>query len=227
MTIKFFSVVLILLIGINFVYGEEMPNVNYSCQDSRFSEYDVQSCDECFIGQKPFYHGRSYTLNYGYKNSSSSKNTYHKPGEYSITYENLQGTKILFEFPTAESMFYSQEASKYFFKFGELGTLFKFKPNDSARLIETSTISPLKLSTVTTLANPNRFGLKITYDFIYHYADRGDSPDLTEQNHYKTCIFDNISYCGDGILQNQYGEKCDIGAKNGTSGSSCSATCQP
>ncbi len=33
-------------------------------------------------------------------------------------------------------------------------------------------------------------------------------------------------YCGDGILQPQYGEQCDAGAMNGVAGSGCSATCQ-
>lgn len=33
-------------------------------------------------------------------------------------------------------------------------------------------------------------------------------------------------YCGDGILQQVYGEQCDSGALNGTPGSGCSATCQ-
>jgi len=33
-------------------------------------------------------------------------------------------------------------------------------------------------------------------------------------------------YCGDDILQPQYGEQCDAGALNGTTGSGCSATCQ-
>ena len=33
-------------------------------------------------------------------------------------------------------------------------------------------------------------------------------------------------YCGDGILQTQYGEQCDDGPLNGTPGDGCSATCQ-
>ncbi len=33
-------------------------------------------------------------------------------------------------------------------------------------------------------------------------------------------------YCGDGILQEVYGEQCDDGANNGTPGDGCSATCQ-
>lgn len=33
-------------------------------------------------------------------------------------------------------------------------------------------------------------------------------------------------YCGDGILQSQFGEQCDTAADNGVTGSGCSATCQ-
>lgn len=33
-------------------------------------------------------------------------------------------------------------------------------------------------------------------------------------------------YCGDGILQPQFGEQCDTGVDNGVTGSGCSATCQ-
>ncbi len=56
------------------------------------------------------------------------------------------------------------------------------------------------------------------------YLDQGVQISLTNQVCNNECTIN--PYCGDGILSPELGEKCDLGASNGTPNSRCSVTCE-
>lgn len=96
---------------------------------------------------------------------------------------------------------------------------YKIAPGESIRHLES--VGAFRIA-----KKPNK---NINFDFAIKYTtyfDFSNTPQISilDRTHI-SCGTYKISYCGDGVLDEKYGEKCDDG--NDMDGDGCSATCNP
>ena len=168
------------------------------CESTELKKHDTSDCSSCYIK----WYGVTINNKLAVWNefhNTTHYNTYIDRSSLKTTFKNLQPDAISFHLPTQVGVAKSAEA--YYFSFPTLNKkLFKFKPNQKARLFttkstdmttgeSTSINNALYVNQISDKYKPNDYSIKINYQLEYVRAAPGVPPDLDEKEKLNTCVF--------------------------------------
>ncbi|MBW7955014.1 hypothetical protein H3C61_04350 [Candidatus Gracilibacteria bacterium] len=177
---------------------------------------DFNQCDQIFDGGMLRY-------DYSYKfhddwNNNTNKNVY------------LNDSRVDFESPT-----YLDQGTKFDWTQALRNNNYTVNPNSSMRILETGTTNwrIANHPTTRTAGTRNSHDFGISYTVYYDYSN--NYPNASDDISHKECIYYSVSWCGDGVLDNNLDysgrpyEVCDSNDPNktGWGPGGCSNTCQP